>query len=154
MLKFCYVIPFLALSYIYMKNVMHMFQQNRYEYYRYTKWLFSFKTFHFIEALIYCLLMVGTVFIPSLYLSHIVVVAITILFAIIMINNESKDEYIKPLVYTPRVKRTYVIYYIVQILFILALLTIFHKHLGLVGIFVILGSYLTIYIAALIISPI
>ena len=154
MLKFCYVIPFLALSYIYMKIVMHMFQQNRYEYYRYTKWLFSFKTFHFIEALIYCLLMVGTVFIPSLYLSHIVVVAITILFAIIMINNESKDEYIKPLVYTPRVKRTYVIYYIVQILFILALLTIFHKHLGLVGIFVILGSYLTIYIAALIISPI
>ena len=154
MLKFCYVIPFLALSYIYMKNVMHMFQQNRYEYYCYTKWLFSFKTSHFIEALIYCLLMVGTVFIPSLYLSHIVVVAITILFAIIMINNESKDEYIKPLVYTPRVKRTYVIYYIVQILFILALLTIFHKHLGLVGIFVILGSYLTIYIAALIISPI
>lgn len=154
MLKLVYVIPFLALSYIYMKNAMHMFQQNRYEFYRYTKWLFSFKTFHFVEMLIYSVLMVVTVFIPSFYLSQIAVFILTIISAIIMINSESKDQYIKPLVYTPRVKRTYVIYYLVQILFILSLVTIFNKQLGLVGIFTLFGSYLTIYIAALIILPI
>ena len=73
---------------------------------------------------------------------------------IYLIEKESRNEYIKPLVYTARVKRTYVLYYVFEILFVLALLNIFTKNIGIVGILSIFGSYLVIYIAALVILPV
>ena len=154
MLKILYVIPFLAVSYVFMKNAMHMFQQNRYEFYRYTKWLMSFKAFFLKEAVIYSILMVVSCFIPNVYFRHIAVFVVSIAMAIYLIEKESKNEYIKPLVYTARVKRTYVLYYVFEILFVLALLNIFTKNIGIVGILSIFGSYLVIYIAALVILPV
>ena len=79
MLKILYVIPFLAVSYVFMKNAMHMFQQNRYEFYRYTKWLMSFKAFFLKEAVIYSILMV----ISFVRARIILIIYVLILMAII-----------------------------------------------------------------------
>ena len=150
--KIIYVITFLAVAFIFMKNALHMFQQNRYELGRYTKWLFSFKPFFIKLVIIYVCLMVASIFI-SKYYSHIICIAISLVFAIIFINAEAKNSYIKPLVYTARIKRTLVVYYIIMAICLYSLVGTLNNRIGLVGIICIPLSYLLIYVIAIILKP-
>ena len=154
MIKVIYLISFMSLAYVYIKNVLHMFQQNRYEFYRYTKWLFSFKPYYLKTSIVYAILMIALVFVPSVYFKNIFTVLITLGFAIYLINDESKKEYIKPLVFTARVKRLLVLF-IVTLLFIeINLVSGFIKLIPLVGIFSIVFPYILIYPVALVMMPV
>ena len=151
--KIIYILVFLAVAFVFMKNALHMFQQNRYEFKRYTKWLFSFKPFLLELTIIYICLMIGTLFIPKYY-AHIICIVISIIFAVLFICDEEKKEYIKPLVYTARVKRTLVLYYVLMLLTLLDLVTLFKVKVGFVGILAVILPYIVIYPTALILKPI
>ena len=144
---------FLALSFVYAKNAIHMFQQNRYEFLRYTKWLFSIKNIHFSITLIYVALMLISLFIPS-SISIYIVLAITIIFTVVMIKKEEEKEYIKPLVLTARVKRQIAVYVIIALAVEILLVVLLHNKLGIVGILSIYLPYLLIYVMGLITAPI
>lgn len=131
-----------------------MFQQNRYEFKRYSQWLFNFSNkFLLIPRLIYVGLMLFPGVLP-IYLRHIAVIILTLLFAIILIKKEDEIKYIKPLVYTSRVKRTLVLYYILYTLVLFVLVNEFIKTINVVGIIVMILPYIFIYPVALILKPI
>lgn len=153
MIKIFYIVVFILVSLVFMKNAMHMFQQNRYELKRYTKWLFSFKPFLIKYVITYICLMIVSLFLSG-YSSHLFVVIVTLLFSFIFIKYESEISYVKPLVYTSRVKRTFVIYYIFLILSIIDLLEININKVGIVGIISVVIPYILIYIVAIILMPI
>ena len=150
--KIVYVITFLAVNFIFMKNALHMFQQNRYEFKRYTKWLFTLTPFFVKLVLLYVVLMIVCLFIPKYY-AHIICIVVSLIFACLFICQEAKKEYIKPLVYTARVKRTLVVYYVLMILSLLGLITALNNHVSLVGIISIPLAYILIYPVALILKP-
>ena len=109
------MISHLSLSFVYAKNALHMFQQNRYEFQRYTEWLFNKKNIKPNIAFIYIvvLLILKLVFKKT---GWIIAIFLTIVFAIYLVYQETKKKYIKPLVYTARVKRQIVIYTILLVL--------------------------------------
>ena len=53
---------FLCLSLVYVKNTLHVFQQNRYEFYRYTEWLFDNNNIQYSNALVYVVLSCQNIF--------------------------------------------------------------------------------------------
>lgn len=151
--KLIYVLIFMATAFAFMKNAMHMFQQNRYELYRYTKWLFSFNTkFEVKIAVIYICLMIATLFLPTYY-SHVVCLTISLLFAVIFINVEANKTYIKPLVLTARVKRTIVVYAIFMAVILYILVGALVNKIGFVGILSVVLPYFVIYPVALVLKP-
>ena len=94
------------------KRALHMFQQNRYELGRYSEWIReNGKRLAAKNAVWICLMIVtavmGTLF-PSL-LGQCFACAALVLFLCGMIVSEKKQNYIKPLVYTGRVKRQIVV---------------------------------------------
>ncbi|MBQ6335539.1 MAG: UDP-N-acetylmuramoyl-tripeptide--D-alanyl-D-alanine ligase [Erysipelotrichaceae bacterium] len=143
-----YLAVYLSLSFVYCKLALQMFQQNRYELYRYSKWLFNKRNIAFSYALIYCIviLTIGTIF-----KNRIVTMFLSVAFAIFVIYKEDRKVYVKDLVLTARVKRQIVVLVILMIIFIL---------LGrilpadILGVLCIIMSYLMIYPMALITYPI
>lgn len=146
-------ILFLTVSFVYAKNALHVFQQNRYEFYRYSEWLFSKNNLHYSPALIYVGLMFLSFFMTA-SLKMAVVLTITVIFAIIMILNEEEVEYVKPLVLTGRVKRQIVVYVLLSFFITFFLTKLFIKNLGIVGIISIYLPYVLIYLVGLITEPI
>lgn len=145
-----FMISHLALSIVYVKNALHMFQQNRYEFKRYSSWLFNKKQFKFSLSLIYILVLL----ILRLILKdkgYYLAIVLTLIFAIYMIYNEDKKEYIKPLVYTARVKRQIVC---ISILLILCTYLMINWSYIISGILSIALAYLLIYPMNLIMWPI
>ena len=150
MLNILLILLLLALSMTFMKNALHMFQQNRYEPYRYTKWLFNKKNIHFTIAFIYIILAVVLAIIFRR--RRIFIYLLNIIFSIIFIYREAKKEYVKDLVYTGRVKRQIVVF-IILMFGILWLLSSFISY-SFLGIFAIYLPYLLIYVLYLITEPI
>lgn len=140
-------VSLLAISFVYCKNALHMFQQNRYEFKRYTDWLFNIKRFKWSLTYLYILI----IFILFLFKKNIIIIFFSILYAIYLIYKENQKEYIKPLVYTNRVKRQIVVYTILIIIFdyLIVFLNIFVSY-----ILAIILPYLLIYLMAMITLPI
>jgi len=139
---------FLSLSFVYCKLALQMFQQNRYELYRYSKWLFNKRNIRFSYAFVYCIviLVAGT-----LFKSRILTLLLTAAFAIFVLYKENEKTYVKDLVVTARVKR--------QILVMAVLMTLFilvgrFFPADVLGVACIILSYLMIYPMALITYPI
>lgn len=106
------LVVYLIFSWVPMKHALHMFQQNRYENGRYIAWLkktiksFSGKSFLPVVVLI---LIVLSSFVIDRGIHQVVTVAVVSIWGCYSIFNELKVEYIKPLVYTDRVKRQIVV---------------------------------------------
>ena len=144
---------FLALSYVFARNALHMFQQNRYEFYRYTKWLFNKKNLHFSTVLIYlAVMLLLTIFVKGSAHTYLVL-AVTVVTSIYLIYQESKREYIKDLVLTMRVKRQIVFFTVLLTALLYALILLFEKRLGFVSFFAVYMPYLLIYPMALLTLP-
>ena len=127
-----------------------MFQQNHYELYRYAKWLFNRNNLHYSLTIIYSMivLLVGIVFKGK----DLLIILISIVFAIIFLYQESKKTYIKDLVLTNRVKRQIIVLFIIETLFFICAFNILP--LCVCGILAIYMPYLFIFPLALITSPI
>ena len=113
-----YLAVFLGLSFVYVKQALQMFQQNHYELYRYSKWLFNKKNLRFTPTLIFVVLIltIGTLLKQN---RNLIVLFLTLAFAVYMIYQESKKVYIKDLVVTARVKRQIIVFAILMSLFII-----------------------------------
>ena len=145
-----FMISHLALSFIYTKNALHMFQQNRYELNRYSSWLFNKKQIKFSLSLLYVIvLIILTIILKGK--GYYFALILTLIFAIYMIYNEDKKEYIKPLVYTARVKRQIVC---ISILLICCTYLMIKWPYSISGILSILLPYLLIYPMYLLTWPI
>ena len=149
-LKIFYECVLLSLGFVFSKHALQMFQQNRYELYRYSKWLFNKNNLHFSYALIYCVivLLIGTIFKNC----TLIIIFISIGFAIYFIYNETKKVYIKDLVLTARVKRQIAVLALLEILFFFFSTSLFPFDIN--GILAIYMPYLLIYLMALITLPI
>ncbi|MBR5342117.1 MAG: UDP-N-acetylmuramoyl-tripeptide--D-alanyl-D-alanine ligase [Erysipelotrichaceae bacterium] len=145
-----YLTVYLSLSFIYCKHSLQMFQQNRYELYRYSKWLFNKKNLRFSYGIIYAVnvLLIGTFFRKS---GAFLCMFFSVAFAIFMIERESRKVYVKDLVLTARVRRQIVVMTTLMSLFIIAGSNVFPNDV--LGIAVIIMSYLMIYPMAVITKP-
>lgn len=106
----------LAISFV---GPLHMFQQNRYEVRRYIPWLMDQKSLIFNHTLI----LIGAIaLLASQYNTLMAILFFVILVISIKIKSDQiKKQYIKPLVYTKRVKRqitTFVLLYLLSILIV------------------------------------
>ncbi len=151
MINYFYIFCLLMLSLPYIKNAMHMFQQNRYEFYRYTKWLFSFKNIHFSVSIIFVLAMLVIGFFDFDYAKTIISIA-CLIFGIYLLYLDTKKEYIKPLVFTQRVKRTMFVYLILEL--VLINLLYYHLSYHIVAIVCVFMPYLSIYLAFVLMMPV
>lgn len=90
------------------KRALHMFQQNRYELGRYTAWIHDNGRRAASQNMLSILLMVLVFIIGFLLpqnIAQIIGCIALLLFLFMMVQSEKKQNYIKPLVYTGRVKR-------------------------------------------------
>ena len=145
-----YLCSFLSLAFVFCKHALQMFQQNHYELYRYSKWLFNKKNLKFSLTIVYSLIViaVGLLF-PN---SELPVLFITIAFAIYFIYKESEKVYIKDLVLTARVKRQIIVLVLIFIAFLLCCRNLFPNYIT--GILTLIMSYLFIYPLSLLTMPI
>ena len=143
------VMIYLCESFVFCKHALLMFQQNRYELYRYSKWLFNRKNIRFNASYVYGILVivVSIIFKNNLLL----VLALTIIFAIYSLYKEMNKTYIKDLVLTARVKRQIAVLSILMFLFTLASVIAFPPCVS--GILSIIVPYLMIYLMAVITLP-
>ena len=145
-----YLCVYFGLSFVYVKHSLQMFQQNHYELYRYSKWLFHKNNLHVSLSFIFCIviLTIGTLLKTD---KTLIVMFLTLAFAIFMIYKESQRVYVKDLVVTARVKRQ-----IAVMAILLALIIFLGSFLGadILAVLVIVMSYLLIYPMALITMPI
>ncbi len=151
MLNIIFFPALLVLTLVFSKNAIHMFQQNRYEFYRYTKWLLNWQNWHFSPILILAIIFIILAFADFAY-RDIIVIILAYLGGFYYLYKEKNHEYIKPLVYTARIKRTIIVFGLFEaLLFCLAF--IFHIPYGLIAVDAIYGPYLLIYIVALVMLP-
>lgn len=143
----------LCLTYVFCKNALHMFQQQRYELSRYTLWLFNKNNIHLSLALIYpaLILLIGLIFGRSV-LANIIGLILTTLCACYYIKKELKRDYVKPLVLTNRAKRQLVFLTVLVLLTFISCLSLFS--FGLTSVIAIFIPYLLIYPMALLTYPI
>ena len=103
------------------KHALHMFQQNRYELPRYLSWLHKrqFNYEDMIINVILAVLFIVSIFIENtlLWISYLALVII--IKAVIEYGLERKKDYIKPLVYTARVKRQIITLLILNLMIII-----------------------------------
>ena len=145
-----YLAVFGAFSFVYVKHALQMFQQNHYELYRYSKWLFSRNNLKISVTFIYIILvlLIGTLFRKHADLPCLL---ITVCFTIYQLIKENSRTYIKDLVVTARVKRQIVVFVLLMTLSIWCLMHFMKADL--IGIFVLILSYLLIYPMALLTMP-
>jgi len=145
-----YLSVFLSLAFVFNKHALQMFQQNHYELYRYAKWLFNKKNLHYSLTIVYSIiiLLVGTLFKGR----DLLIILISIVFAIVFLYQESKKTYIKDLVITNRVKRQIIVLFIIETLFFICAFKVLP--LDVCGVLAVYMPYLFIFPLALITSPI
>lgn len=145
-----YIAVYGSLTFVFTKHALQMFQQNHYELYRYSKWLFSFNNIRPSLAVVYCVivLLVGTL--TGKY-SNALCLLITVGFTILMMYLETKKTYVKELVVTNRVKRQILFMIILTVLLICALMQIFNADI--LGVIMVFAPYFLIYLMAVLTFP-
>ena len=146
-----FIVIFASLSFVSCKHALHMFQQNRYELYRYSKWLFNKNNIRPYTSIIYIVLvlLINTFF--KRY-GTLLCLFVSVIYTIYLLEKEIKTKYIKDLVITSRVKRQIVVMSILLIIFIYLLIHVFS--VDIVGIICLFLPYLLIYLVALITWPV
>ena len=137
------LIIFLGLSFVFCKNALHMFQQQHYEVYRYSKWLFNKNNIKFSVGLFYCALVIVISVLLSGKVQYWLIIILSLITAILFIYSEVKKEYVIALSFTNRVKRQIVALTILEIIifyFAIKLLPI-----GITGVLSVVMPYLLIY---------
>ena len=158
-LSIFYVTIFCALSFVYSKHSLHMFQQQHYELKRYSKWLFNKNNIHFSPVLVYIALALIIYFldyfkvVDNNLLLLFISLFITVLFTIYVVYMEAKKYYAIDLVLTARVKRQIFVYTILLVAITYAVLILYENYF-LTGIVSVYLPYLLVYLVAIITYPI
>ena len=156
-LKILYFGLLLVATLVPAKHALHMFQQNRYELKRYFHWLIE----NFARAAkrgVLPLLIILVTLIPAIITPRTALVICVIMAALLVgyeIGKEREAQYIKPLVYTGRVKRQIVLMAILCILIYSSVFFYDEKYLnwGVLA-FTYIGPWLLMFVVGAITSPI
>lgn len=135
------------------KKVLHMFQQNRYERSRYTMWFKDFIKNNCKEirnTLLIILVAYLTGFILNTFISSLII----ILYSFSQIEKELKIEYIKPLVFTNRVKRQVIVMVLIYVILILFSYNNSFNLMMYLMLFSLILPYFIIYLVSFITDPI
>ena len=145
-----YLAVYLALSFVYAKHALQVFQQNHYELRRYGKWLTDKKNLHFSVSFIY---IISAVCLNTVFRNYgpLFCIFLSIAFTVYLLMKENKKVYIKDLVITARVKRQIVFMAILEA--ILIIIGMRFLPADILGICAILMPYLLIYPMALLTHP-
>lgn len=137
------------------KHALHMFQQNRYECGRYHTWMKANPqiVFHDLKSVCIVYILVFALRYTSMNMDYVCIGA-CILIGLLGINQERKQEYIKPLVYTGRVKRQIVVLNLLEFVFFTWMYTCLHEDIHFVVLIFLLFVYQYIYVMAVCTSPI
>lgn len=141
----------------YTKHALHIFQQNRYEFERYTKWLLNLKNYQLNDYFVFVAVLFIVDYLSGRYIQKYQTIAIlgaVILFTVNNLYLESKKSYIKPLVYTPRVKRQIACTVVIDILMVMALYKVLKLDIFVIATVLPLFVWLVIYLMAIIMLPI
>jgi UDP-N-acetylmuramoyl-tripeptide--D-alanyl-D-alanine ligase len=111
-------------------RAFHMFQQNRYEIVRFRQWQKNnvTKTYPLGVMVVWFLVILSALINPFVELRIYLLITILVIYGLIQLNKSRKKTYIKPLVYTNRVKRQLFTYIIILIIFILLSLLALKNH--------------------------
>jgi len=115
--NFVLIIIILLAANVNIKHSLHMFQQNRYEFQRYTDWLIENKLKN-ITFYIEWLLLLNLIFWSYNFWGILICMWEITIVCVISLVIEAKKKYIKPLVITSRVKRQIVLLLLVDSLII------------------------------------
>lgn len=122
--RLCFVIVMLCYMMVPVQHILHMFQQNRYEPGRLTKWIKDQFQRHKIPFLTWtiCLVSLALGLIQEIRIRVILTFWLAILASILMIFLESRRQknYIKPLNYTARIKRQIAVMVILNVFWLAA----------------------------------
>ena len=157
-IKIIYYIMLIIAALVPCKHALHMFQQNRYELGRYTAWVSDNIQGGARRALIPAAVIVAVAF-ACMHLSaeHVLLFCIGIATALagILHIREKNASYIKPLVYTDRVKRQIIVMSVLYLLIQAILLYNFRRlTLWMMLAFSYFGPWILIFPMALITAPI
>ncbi len=136
------------------KHSLHMFQQNRYEFQRYSDWLILNKLKNYKFWIIYISYFIIIIWSYILF-EFVITLWILVIVSIIRLVLENREKYIKPLVYTARVKRQIFTLIVVDFIIYFGIVSFDVELITLI--FLGLSFYLnwfTIYIMAAITAPI
>ena len=140
------------------KHALHMFQQNRYELTRFTTWLKENSKNIFKEGIIVniaFIVLLGLSFIPVVSISYGISIVCFLALSFYLIKEEKKKSYIKPLVYTGRVKRQIAVTCVLVFVLFCVLAKTTGKFLPVILILICYyGVYLLIYLMAVLTTPI
>lgn len=156
--KLLYFLAVILAALVPAKHALHMFQQNRYELGRYVSWIEENLEGGARRALIPTLVIVAVAF-SCMKLSTEAVLIVCILIAaalaIVLFRREQQQQYIKPLVYTDRVKRQIAVLAILYAMIQIILLVRYRRlNTWLMLAMSYFGPWLLIFPMALITSPI
>lgn len=135
------------------KMALHMFQQNRYELSRYTMWLKDY----FKNNKTQILKGVGVFIVAfsiAAFVNYLLGALVILYCSLTIFEKELNRKYIKPLVYTNRVKRQIIVMLLAYGLFLTAVYNIGFNCMMYVTLFSPIIPYLMIYVVAFITSPI
>lgn len=154
LIKIIFILLLILMMLIPSKHALHMFQQNRYELRRYSKWLNDNITKKELLKLVIALIFVIIYYMALRKYVPFISFIIILVLIIFDILKERKKAYIKPLVYTARVRRQIVVLAILDliILFTAIYFVDYEDLLGLVVISYILNWFM-IYPMAIITMP-
>ena len=120
-MKFLLLGLWLAMMFVPGKQALHMFQQNRYELRRYLPWIQERAAHHAKNAIWIVLFYLPWIIIAyaksSVWTQTITLFAIALVSAVLILR-ENKKKYIKPLVFTARVKRQVVFMVVLDFLLV------------------------------------
>lgn len=115
-LKIAYLFLWVLASLVPSKHALHMFQQNRYEVGRFLTWIKENLKEVLLPSILPLVGFLGVLFLLSDERFYLVGCIALCLFGGIWVSQEKKKNYIKPLVYTGRVKRQIVGLLVLEIL--------------------------------------
>lgn len=110
------ILLLLIMEYILINDVLHIFQQNKYDYRRFTNWII--KNLKATKMFIVSIFIVGFSSVLGYKIHPYIFVVLTLINTVIIVEAKQKKEYIKPLVYTSRIKREIFVILILNIMFI------------------------------------
>lgn len=140
------------------KHALHMFQQNRYELTRYTKWLREVKKTGTNLYILLCYFMLSflLLFTVPLFFGMVGLLVISTVFLGYQVWKESKKKYIKNLVYTSRVIRQIIVLAVLELCIFLLIVYLFPTIFAscLLLILSILSPWVFIYLVSIITEPV
>lgn len=157
LINILYVIVFMVFSWVPMKRALHMFQQNRYEQNRYLDWIKSYLKTMSTKNIIPVGILLGLLiieYVGNSVTTDIICTWALCLWACVLIYQEIHKIYIKPLVFTDRVKRQVIVMTILNLIWICGLLSFKIPFVGVGMIVGYLGTWVLILVMDVITNPI